>query len=151
MTGKMENHPVGTTVLIVQCMAPVTGQAGNRAMYESLNLSSANIRFLLAVRFLIENGEKPGCARLAEFLKCKKSSTHNMIRYLEEKGLLKYETGTAPEYTTLGREVADSYYNIFMKLLDIIGIKDDEITDNFTAVCSFIADAGEAIIKRIIG
>lgn len=57
-------------------------------MTKAEKITASNIRYILAMKHMIDEGNSPHCAKLSAHLKCTKPSIHRMTKTLVEKTII---------------------------------------------------------------
>ncbi len=109
-------------------------------MADTKNVSASIIRFLLAMKHLIDCGEDPGCVHLAKVLECTKPSVHKMMKVLDEKGMIHYRKRMVPTFTWSGLQVAQQYEMCYKVVCELL-MEDNDGSDAVSpAVCAYLAE-----------
>ena len=119
-------------------------------MADRINLSSSQIRYLLAMRALSDKNGAIRSARLASELGCSKPSVHTMIRTLSAMDLVKKEPYSAVYFTLPGKKTAEQYAQYYDAVRNVLGeyTKTDG-AEAEEAICALLAGMTEECLKEL--
>lgn len=112
-------------------------------MEDKNELTASNIRFLLTVKRMLDEGEQPKGFRLAEALQCTRPSVHKMTKYLDAKALLRYENHGVPTFTEEGARVTEQYSTYYHAIAGSLPANLIDDTSVSKAICALLAELSE--------
>ena len=119
-------------------------------MTDRMNLSSSQIRYLLAMKELSDKNGAIRSIKLASELGCSKPSVHTMIRTLSAMDLVEKEPYGAVYFTLRGKKTAEHYARYYDAVQNVLGeyTKTDS-TEAEEAICALLAGMTEECLKEL--
>ncbi len=119
-------------------------------MTDRMNLSSSQIRYLLAMKELSDKNGAIRSIRLASELGCSKPSVHTMIRTLSAMDLVEKEPYGAVYFTLRGKKTAEHYARYYDAVCNVLGeyTKTDSM-EAAEAICALIAGMSEEGLREL--
>lgn len=112
-------------------------------------LTPSNIRYLLAMRELEQDGNVIRCSNIARKLGISRPSAHNMLDTFTEMGYINRKSNGVAFFTESGNDIAErysAYYDTVTELLKNIFPGADNLQ---TAVCSLLAEISEESLTEL--
>ena len=107
------------------------------------SLTASNIRYLIAIRKLCEDGNGTRCVRIAEVLGVSKPSVHTMINSLKELDLVRKDRYGEVFFTEEGSRLANIYTEYYEEF-----IPNNEAAN--AATCAVLAEVGQDGLENMI-
>lgn len=116
------------------------------------NLTASNIRYLLTMKELDNEGNGVRCVDIASTLKLSKPSVHNMLDTFVEMGFIRKAAYGIAIFTELGNETALRYDRYYRYVSGVLSRSFPELAgDVQTATCSLISVLPQQSLERICG
>lgn len=114
------------------------------------SLTASNIRYLIAIRKLCDNGNGTRCVRIAEVLGVSKPSVHTMINSLKELDLVRKDRYGEVFFTEEGSRLANIYTEYYETVRRRIAefIPNNEAAN--AATCAVLAEVGQDGLENMI-
>lgn len=114
------------------------------------SLTASNIRYLIAIGKLCEDGNGTRCVRIAEILGVSKPSVHTMINSLKKLDLVRKDRYGEVFFTEEGSRLA----NIYTEQFELLRRRISEFIPNkeaaTAAVCAVLAEVGQDELENTI-
>jgi DtxR family Mn-dependent transcriptional regulator len=116
------------------------------------SLTSADVRLLLEVQRMVEDGESPGTVQLAKRLRVRPPTVSEVVKRLEGKGIVKRTGWGEFELTALGRrtaaKVVHNHRVIESYLVIVLGLDTDYACTEASKIGHIVGDRVVASMCR---
>ena len=118
-------------------------------MPQNDTMTSANIRYLLAIKSLHDAGRPVRGVRLASMLAVRKSSVHSMLEVFLSRGWIEKSADGQIRFTEQGLDVAERYQAYYDRLRAVLHPLLPPLTEIQNAVCALLAEIPEADLRNM--